>query len=147
MPQNPPKGLSRITPYLYYNNVDAALDWLVNTFGFSRGEEITNANGQIIHAEMSFKGGAIMMGPPSDEKGSKSPKELSGVNQSLYIYVENIDEHYQQSSNAGATITAEPTDMFWGDRMYKAQDLEGHFWQFAENIEDISPEDMQPTLT
>ena len=31
MPTNPPKNMTRITPYLYYEDVANALDWLVST--------------------------------------------------------------------------------------------------------------------
>ena len=33
--QNPPEDFPRITPYLIYEDVDAAVDWLTNAFGFS----------------------------------------------------------------------------------------------------------------
>ena len=55
-----------------------------------------------MHAEMRFKDGIVMMGPPNDEQGSKSPSELAGVNQSLYIYVDNVDEHYRHAKETGA---------------------------------------------
>ena len=35
MVQNPPDGFPRITPYLLYEDVDAAVDWLVNVAGFT----------------------------------------------------------------------------------------------------------------
>jgi uncharacterized glyoxalase superfamily protein PhnB len=33
--QNPPQGSPRITPYLLYEDVDAAVDWLIEVFGFT----------------------------------------------------------------------------------------------------------------
>jgi len=41
---------------------------------------------------MKFKDGVVMMGPPCDEQGSKSPREPAGLNQRLYIYVDHVDE-------------------------------------------------------
>ena len=35
MPSNPPVNTPRITPYLLYEDVAAALDWLTKAFGFS----------------------------------------------------------------------------------------------------------------
>lgn len=45
---------------------------------------------------------------------------------------------------AGASITEEPADQFYGDRRYAALDPEGHVWFFAQHIRDVAPEDMKP---
>jgi uncharacterized glyoxalase superfamily protein PhnB len=34
MPKNPPEEMPRITPYLLYEDVGAAMDWLARAFGF-----------------------------------------------------------------------------------------------------------------
>ncbi len=34
MPKNPPENMPRITPYLLYEDVGAAMDWLARAFGF-----------------------------------------------------------------------------------------------------------------
>ena len=144
MPKNPPDGMPRITPYLFYKDVKNALEWLTHAFGFEKRYEMPDPNGAIMHAEMTLKDGVIMMGPVSLERGSQSPTELPAVHQSLYIYVDAVDEHFKQAKAAGAEIMFEPDDMFWGDRMYAAKDLEGHHWSFAEHVKDIAPEDMKP---
>lgn len=59
----------------------------------------------------------------------------------------NVDEHYRQGKAAGAANITEPMDMFWGDRMYTVQDLEGHHWSFAKHLKDIAPEDMKPSFS
>jgi uncharacterized glyoxalase superfamily protein PhnB len=147
MPKNPPVGMPRIIPYLFYLDVKAALDWLEKTFGFERGGEIPGPDGAIMHAEMKFLDGVVMMGPPCNEQGTKSPGELLGVHQSLYIYVDNVDEHYHHAKDAGAANITEPMDMFWGDRMYTVKDIEGHHWSFAQHTKDIAPEDMKPSFS
>ncbi len=144
MPANPPEGLPRMIPFLFYNDPGAALDWLAKAFGLETRMTMPGPEGQIMHAEMQLKDAVIMMGPPSDEQGSKSPADLPGVNQSLYLYVDDVNAHYQQAKAAGARIMSEPEDMFWGDRMYYAQDCEGHHWNFAQHVKDVAPEDMKP---
>jgi hypothetical protein len=37
----------------------------------------------------------------------------------------------------------EPVDMFWGDGVYGALNLEGHPWSFAQHTKDVVPEDMK----
>lgn len=147
MPKNPPEGMPRITPYLFYNDVTAALDWLEKVFGFERAGELQGPDATIMHAEMRFMDGVLMMGPPDEEMGTRSPAGPGAVNQSLYIYVDDVDAHYRHASSAGATKITEPMDMFWGDRMYTVQDLEGHHWSFAMHVRDVAPEDMKPDFS
>lgn len=144
MPANPPEGMPRMIPYLFYNDLRAALDWLGKAFGLETRMSIPGPEGQILHAEMQLADAVVMMGPASSEQGSSSPADLAGVNQSLYVYVDDVDAHYQRAKAAGARIMSEPEDMFWGDRMYYAQDVEGHHWNFAEHVKEVAPEDMRP---
>ena len=144
MPQNPPENFPRLTPLVFYNDVATALDWLAKSFGFEKRVVMPGPDGSIIHAEMQLKDAVIMLGPPSDERQTKSAADLPAVNQSLYIYVDNVDAHCQQARAAGATITSEPEDQFWGDRIYNARDGEGHHWCFAQHVKEVAPEDMKP---
>jgi uncharacterized glyoxalase superfamily protein PhnB len=85
-----------------------------------------------MHAEMRFADSVIMFGPASKERCGFSPLDLPGVNQGLYVYVDNVDAHYRNAKAREAVITMEPGEMFWGDRIYAAKDLEGHRWFFIE---------------
>lgn len=144
MPTNPPEGMSRITPYVFYNDVPRAIEWLSASFGFESIHQMPGPDGTIVHAEMKLQDGLIMLGLAVANEGSKSPLETHGINQSLYVYVDNLEEHYQQAKSSGATITSEIKEMFWGDKMYTANDLEGHHWAFAYHVKDVTPEDMKP---
>ena len=144
MAQSPPEGFPRLTPLLSYNDVSAALDWLAKAFGFSQRMSMPGPDGKIMHAEMQLADAIVMMGPASDETGTKSPQDLPAVNQALFCFVDDVDAHYAQAKKAGANCTTEPTDMFWGDRMYNVRDCEGHHWSFATHVKDVAPEDMKP---
>ena len=54
----------------------------------------------------------------------------------LYVYVDDVDGHYQRAREAGAVIVTELEDQAWGDRRYQAADPEGHQWTFAEHVRD-----------
>ena len=144
MPRNPPEGMPRVIPYLFYNDVAGAVQWLEDKFGFKKRFEMPGPDGSIMHADMTMDDGVIMMGRASEEAESKSPSELAAVHQSLYVYVADVDAHFEHANKAGAQIVLEPEDMFWGDRMYAVKDLEGHHWSFAQHIKDVAPEDMKP---
>lgn len=140
--KNPPEGMPRITPYLFYKDVRTALEWLEKAFGFEpKGEPIEMEEG-MLHAEMAYKDGFLMLGTPSLERGGMSPSDLPAVHQTLYVYVDDVDEHYRQAVATGASTLNEPTDMFWGDRMYAVNDLEGHHWSFAQHIKNVVLEEL-----
>jgi PhnB protein len=141
MPKNPPENMPRITPYLLYEDVGAALDWLARAFGFRERMRLNGPNGAIAHAEMERDDGVVMMGNPGPEY--RNPKRLGHVTQNLYVYVDDVDKHFAQARRAGAKIIEEPKDQFYGDRRYAAEDPEGHHWFFAQHVRDVAPEDMK----
>ncbi|MCG8592423.1 MAG: VOC family protein [Proteobacteria bacterium] len=145
MPTTPPNGMPRISPNVFYDDPAAALEWLTKAFGFETRTSVPDPNGGIMHAEMQVDDGVVMMSPTAATETWRSPKSLGGsVTQSLYVYIDDVDEHCARARAAGANIVAEPEDMFWGDRTYVAEDLEGHRWTFAQHVRDVPPEEMQP---
>ena len=75
MPANPPPNMPRITPYLYYEDVASALAWLARTFGFRERMRMPGPDGKIMHAEMEFADGVLMMGNPGPDY--RNPKRLA----------------------------------------------------------------------
>ncbi|TML65433.1 MAG: glyoxalase/bleomycin resistance/extradiol dioxygenase family protein [Actinobacteria bacterium] len=142
MPQNPPEGFPRITPYLLYEDVDAALDWLVGAFGFTEDVRMKGPDGRANHAEIRLGDGVVMMGHPGPDY--QNPKRRGGATQLVYVYVDDVDKHFATAKAAGAGVLSEPADQFYGDRMYSAEDPEGHQWSFAQHVRDVAPEDMHP---
>ena len=45
MADNPPQDMPRITPYLYYNDVENALSWLQKVFQFEKRMEMPGPDG------------------------------------------------------------------------------------------------------
>ncbi len=133
-----------ITPYLYYEDVAAALAWLSRAFGFREREKETmrSPEGRVLHASMELGEGVILMGCPGQDY--RGPKKLGGVTQNLYVYVDDVEEHCERAREAGATLLSELEDTFYGDRRYGAEDLEGHHWFFAQKIRNMTPEEWQP---
>jgi PhnB protein len=141
---NPPENMPRISPYLYYEDVAGALAWLSRAFGLSERVRMTGPDGSIAHAEMEFADGVVMMGRPGPDY--RNPKHLGGATQSLYLYTDEVDKHFRRAKEAGAKIVQEPTDQFYGDRSYGAEDPEGHVWYFAQHTREVTPEEMQAAM-
>ncbi len=143
--------MSPFTPSVFYRDPIAALKWLEQAFGFETSMLVTDASGAVGHAEMSFAGGKIgvggelaapeILGPAA----MKSPASMGGAG-SQFIRValqEGIDEHCARARAAGARITQPPTDQFYGARVYRALDPEGHVWCFDQPIAAPSIEAME----
>ena len=143
MPQNPAPGMPRVTPYLFYEDVGAAVDWLARAFDFRERVRMPGPDGTVMHAEMQVVDSVVMMGRPGEDY--VSPARGGGrVHQLQYVYVDDVDAHCRHASEAGATIVSAPQDQFYGDRTYTATDLGGQQWTFAQHVRDVTPEEMRP---
>jgi PhnB protein len=138
--------VSQLTPYLLYKDVGRAIDWYRKAFGFVEyGDRFTGPDGTIQHAAMQLADGSIfMMGCPGPKY--KNPKKLGSVTQLLYVNVGNVDKHHARAKKAGAKILEKPADTFYGDRRYGVSDPEGHQWNFAQHVRDVSKAEMQKAM-
>jgi PhnB protein len=133
--------MPRISPYLYYEDVAGALAFLDRAFGLKERVRMPGPDGKIMHAEVELADGVVMMGCPGNEY--RSPKHLGQATFGLYVYVDDVDAHFETAKKAGATILETPADQFYGDRRYMCADPEGHHWSFATHVRDVAPEDMK----
>ena len=131
--------MQTITPYLLYEDCDAALEFLSKAFGFKEMLRYTGEEGYVNHAEMRLGDAAIYMGDPGDDY--RNPKKLGQETVGLYVLVDDVDAHYERAKAAGAEIREEPVDQEYGDRRYTAIDPEGHHWFFAQHMQEVSPEE------
>jgi uncharacterized glyoxalase superfamily protein PhnB len=125
---------------LVYKDPMAAFEWLQKAFGFEPAMLITDPEGRLAHSELTFGDGWIMVGSEWSENHS-SPANLGGKNtQTVHVSMdEDIDAHCERARAAGAEIIAEPEKQFYGDRTYRARDLEGHIWTFGQTVEEVDP--------
>ena len=132
-----------LTTGLHYQDPKAALKWLEEAFGFEPVMVVINADGTVGHSEMRFGEALIYVGREWDEFHS-SPASIGGKNtQSVHIQLDSgLDAHCERARKAGAVITREPADQFYGDRSYMAVDPEGHIWSFAQTIQVLTAEEM-----
>ena len=65
----------------------------------------------------------------------------------IYVYVDDVDAHYERARTAGAEIIDEPEDQVYGERRYGAVDPEGHRWYFSQVVREVTPEDWGAEVT
>ena len=130
MTQEPQSELPTIFPYFGYRDAAAALKWLASAFGFEKAAEIPGPDGTIIHAEMRFGNGAMMLGTSANKQPGQSLRDAP-AEYGVYLYVADMDAHYERAKAAGAKIVFPPEDTGWGTRRYRCLDLEGYEWSFG----------------
>ena len=139
-----PDNMPWLTPHLTVRTLEAAIDFYQRAFGFECRFSLPGPDGKLGHAELTFRDAVIMLGPECGYGGTtKAP--VSGGFESpvgLFIYCDDVDAMCRRASAAGAKVLQPPTDMFWGDRMCKLTDPDGHVWSFATNVGDFDPTKM-----
>jgi PhnB protein len=99
-------------------------------------------DGKIGHAEIQIGDSLVMLSDPFPQASTRTPKELGGTTASVFLYVEDVDGFVQRAIDAGATVSMEVADQFWGDRFGTITDPFGHSWSVATHIEDVPPDEM-----
>lgn len=124
-----PKIPTQIIPYIFYRDVPAALDWLNRAFGFKEVMRVGTPSGGM-HGEMELDGCKIMMGQGGKQWGMINAREAGVATQGVFVYIADVDAHYERARAAGAEIEKPPEDLSYG-RSYTARDLDGHPWFFT----------------
>jgi uncharacterized glyoxalase superfamily protein PhnB len=135
MADNAKTTTATVIPTMRYNDGPAAVEWLCKAFGFEKHFVLPGDDGTIVHAQLTFGNGMIMLGSERESEFDtvqKPPSALGGaVSQSPYIIVEDADTHYARAVAAGAEIVMEIKDQDYGGRGYSCRDPEGHVWNFG----------------
>jgi uncharacterized glyoxalase superfamily protein PhnB len=116
-------------PYLFYREVPAALDFLCRAFGFKEEMRTGTPSGGM-HGEASLQGQLVMMGQGAHERGLRTPRDVGAATMRVFVYLDDVDRHYEVAKAAGAEIVHPPKDVPYG-RSYSAVDPEGHPWFFT----------------
>ncbi len=127
-------GYPRLVPMLAYADAPAAIEFLCRAFGFTERFRMPGPDGTIGHAELVLGEAVVMLASVWDAGGFASPRDLPRVHSQLLVYVDDVDAHHARARDEGAIVIGEPADQEYGDRNYRAVDLEGHRWYFATPI-------------
>jgi uncharacterized glyoxalase superfamily protein PhnB len=131
-----------ITPMIAYEDGAAAVDWLVQAFGFREVMRMTDEDGRVGHAELELGGGVVYLASPTgDYESPRRHREhcdparawstVPWVIDGVMAQVSDVDRHYRRAKDAGATILSGLEHEPFG-RIYRAEDPEGHRWMFVQ---------------
>jgi PhnB protein len=131
-----PEGYHTITPYLAVDDAAGAIEYYKKAFGAKERGRMDAPGGKIGHAELEIGDSLVMLSDPFPQASTKPPSEIGGATSSVFMYVEDVDAVVKQAVDAGATVTMEVANQFWGDRFGTITDPFGHVWSIATHVED-----------
>ena len=143
MATNPiPEGYHTLSAYLAVDDAARAIEYYVKAFGAKELVRMQAPGGKVGHAELALGDSRIMLSDPFPQASTRPPKELGGTSASVFMYVEDVDAVVKRAVDAGATVTMEVADQFWGDRFGTITAPFGQVWSIATHVEDVPPEEM-----
>jgi uncharacterized glyoxalase superfamily protein PhnB len=122
-----------VTPYLLYEDAEAAVEFLTRAFGFREVDRTIGGAGGL-HVELEVPGGGrVYLGQPPE--GFRNPAVV-GRTSLVFVLLDGVEAHHERARAEGAEIVEEPTDVTAaGHRRYGCRDPQGHEWFFAQLLE------------
>jgi uncharacterized glyoxalase superfamily protein PhnB len=123
-----------LIPVLVYADIEAAHNFLVETFGFTSGGIYRSDDGTVVHAEVRAGDSPIWLHRVTAEHEMASPRGTTGSHGGLEVIVPDVDAHFEHAQAAGARIDKAPSDQDYGLREYGVRDPENHRWWFSSPL-------------
>jgi len=124
--QSPPVG---VTPYLTLSPATEASEFYQRAFGARELHRQTADDGQrLLHCHLEINGGSLMLSDAFPEYGHAQQQPASFT---LHLQVDDVETWWERAVNAGAIVTMELADQFWGDRYGRLRDPFGVEWSLG----------------
>ncbi|MEY2424572.1 MAG: hypothetical protein QOI61_144 [Actinomycetota bacterium] len=115
-----------INPVLHYDDLDKAVAYLKDTFGFTEHVVHRDPTGNPMYAELELQGCFVGVGGKAEEG---SPFDLGPT--VVYVALDDPDAMHAVASKAGAEVVMPLVDQEYGSREFAARDYEGNVWCFG----------------
>ena len=91
--------MTQIAPYLFYEDAEAAVEFLTNAFGFEEQlRAIGGAGG--LHVELRLDGAPVMLGQATWEYAN--PRNSDNATAMVHVYVDDVEALRERARSAGA---------------------------------------------
>jgi uncharacterized glyoxalase superfamily protein PhnB len=126
---------STIIPSLRYKDAHAAIDWLVRVFGFKKQAVYDGPDGAVMHAQLTYGGGMLMLGSASNqgefarrwvELEETGGRETVGL--CLIVSDDECAAMFERVKAEGVEIVMPLSSPEYGGKAFGCCDLEGHIW-------------------
>ena len=145
MAVNPiPQGMHTITPSLVVRECAKAIEFYKRALGAQELSRAPAPDGQVVwHAALKIGDSTFFMADEMQGMSRPPPSAKDPVPVTMWLYLADADAAYRKAVDAGARSTAEPADMFWGDRCASVADPYGYLWTFATRKKEMTAEEMR----
>jgi PhnB protein len=130
-------------PYLRLQGAAKAIEFYTKAFEAVEQFRLTEPSGRIGHAEIKIGDTTIMLADEYPEYGTQGPITLGGTTVAMHLHVDAVDALVDRAVEAGATLVRPLENQFYGERTGVIRDPFGHEWLLGEQIEAMTPEEMQ----
>jgi uncharacterized glyoxalase superfamily protein PhnB len=136
---------STVIPGMRYRDCLAAIEWLCTALGFEKHAVYMGEGNSVMHSELTFGNGMIMLGSASNcseySKYAAMPGEVGGrETRSISLIVSDCDAAYAQAKAAGAEMVFELEEKDYGGKAFTCRDPEGYHW----NVGTYNPWETTP---
>lgn len=123
-------AITEVIPYLYYDDADAALDWLERVLGFGPSTRWTMGGPTTREADIVAGTGRISV-------SGRAPGTFEGGGALLVVHVDDIDTQYSRVVNADSALdVAPPEKQPYGPWTFTVTDPWGYRWNFWQGEAD-----------
>lgn len=127
---------STVIPGMRYRDCLAAIDWLCRVFGFEKHAVYMGEGDQVMHAQLTFGNGMIMLGSAGNDspyaRYSVLPSEIDGrETHSVSLMVTDCDALYARAKAAGAEMIFDLEEKDYGGKAFTCRDPEGYIWNIG----------------
>lgn len=120
-----------------------AIEFYQRAFGAVELYRLVDPETQKIgHAELTV-GDSLFMVSDEYPAFNKTPQRLGGVSARFVLMVDDVDATVARAVAAGAQVKRPPKDQFYGFRSAGIIDPAGHEWMVQEQLETLTPTEMQ----
>jgi PhnB protein len=130
-----PEGYATVAPWIVTRDTAREIEFLTAAFDGGELGRMHDEDGSIVHAEVRI-GDFIVLLFDAKEDWPDTPALLR-------LYMEDIDDVFENALQAGATSVTELRNFPWGDRGGRIRDPLGNIRWLTEHIEDVEHE-LQP---
>ncbi len=141
-----PDSMHTVTPMLVCAGAAEAIEFYKQAFDAVEELRVPESHGKLMFASLRIGDSHVMLTDEFPELGSLGPKSLKTSPVTIHLYVEDADATVKRAVAAGAKMTMQVDEMFWGDRYGRIEDPFGHYWSIATHVRDVSPKEIRDAM-
>src|SRR4051794_33049627 len=132
--------------HLVVDDVEQSIAWYREALGASVTRILRLPDGTIATVDLDVCGLPVALAEPLPGTGLATPSS-NGTSVGAYrLTVEDADAAMATALGAGATVSVEVWNAFWGVRTGEVLDPSGHRWAFDQPLEEVSVQQIESQL-